>query len=51
MLALGVYSVEHWFGRVDDAVVRWGEDDDIAGIIIQALREGADMVRLEKILY
>lgn len=39
--------VEHGFGRMDDAVVGGREDDDIAGIIIQALREGADMVCLD----
>lgn len=31
---------------MDDAVVRRGEDDDIGGIVIQALCERLDMVRL-----
>lgn len=38
--------VECGFGRVDDAVVRGREDDDIGGIVIQALCERFDMVRL-----
>ena len=39
--------IERRFGRMDDAVVRGREDDDIGGIVIQALRERLDMVRFD----
>ena len=39
--------IERRFGRMDDAVVRRGEDDDIGGIVIQALCERFDMVRFD----